>query len=306
MSEAIATTTTTTELAAARYSWGADEHLVVQIAEEMSLAANFRAMAISSGLTERNLAGVLDICPANASLLIRIDPDVLAPAALESTVREIEAAVAEQTSPSIVTRLIEVPVWYNDPHTHAVGAKFRDRHQRPEGSDLEYAMEELGLATVDEFIERHSGTPWMVSMVGFVAGLPFMFQMVDRERQIELPKYLRPRTETPKLTVGHGGCFACIYSVKGAGGYQMFGVTPLPIFDPRQQHDVFSDSMVLFRPGDIVKFRSVDESEYSALEAASSRGEDVYRIKPVEFVLTDFLADPESYNTRLLGAFDGH
>ena len=63
-------------------------------------------------------------------------------------------------------------------------------------------------------------------MVGFVAGLPFLFQMVERAKQIEVPKYLRPRTDTPKLTVGHGGCFGCIYSVRGAGGYQMFGITP--------------------------------------------------------------------------------
>ena len=71
-------------------------------------------------------------------------------------------------------------------------------------------------------------------MVGFVAGLPFMYQMVEREKQIEVPKYLRPRTDTPKLTVGHGGCFGCIYSVRGAGGYQLFGVTPMPIYDPKQ------------------------------------------------------------------------
>ncbi len=46
-----------------------------------------------------------------------------------------------------------------------------------------------------------------------------MYQMVEREKQIEVPKYLRPRTDTPKLTVGHGGCFGCIYSVRGGGGY---------------------------------------------------------------------------------------
>ncbi|NKX86865.1 5-oxoprolinase subunit B family protein [Nocardia coubleae] len=299
------TTAAAPELGAARYSWGADEHLVVQIAEEMTLTANFRAMAISSGLAAEELGGVLDICPANASLLIRFDPDVLAPAQLEATVRRIEAEVAQQRSPSISTRIIEIPCWYDDPYTREVGAKFRDRHQRPEGSDLEYAMAELGLDSVRAFAERHSGTPWMVSMVGFVAGLPFMFQMVERAQQIELPKYLRPRTETPRLTVAHGGCFACIYSVKGAGGYQMFGLTPLPIFDPAQEHSVFAESMVLFRPGDIVKFRPVEEAEFRELEAAVDRGEDVYRIVPVDFVLGDFLADPDGYTTRLAGVLDG-
>ncbi|OQS12781.1 allophanate hydrolase [Nocardia donostiensis] len=287
-----------------RYSWGADEHLVVQLAEEMTLAANFTAMAISTRLSERSLDGVLDICPANASLLIRFDPDRLEPATLEGVVRDIEAEVAQQTQPAIRTRLLEIPVWYDDPVTREVGAKFRDRHQRPEGSDIEYAMAELGLGSVEEFIDRHSSAPWLVSMVGFVAGLPFMFQMVERQWQIELPKYLRPRTETPKLTVGHGGCFACIYSVKGAGGYQMFGLTPLPIFDPERKHSVFAESMVLFRPGDIVKFRPIDVAEYAQLEAAAERGENVYKSVRVDFELNEFLADPDAYNKHLLGALD--
>ncbi|WP_377645382.1 allophanate hydrolase subunit 1 [Oryzobacter terrae] len=282
-----------------RYSWGADEHLVVQIDEEMSLQANFTAMAISQALAERGLDGVTDICPANASLLIRFDPDRLAPKDLEEVVRGIESEVSSTTSPKLTTRLLEIPVWYDDPYTSAVGAKFRDRHQRPEGNDLEYAMAELGLSSVDDFVSRHSESPWLVSMVGFVAGLPFMFQMVEREKQIELPKYLRPRTETPKLTIGHGGCFACIYSVKGAGGYQMFGITPLPIYDPHQDHGIFAESMVLFRPGDIVKFRPVDEQEFRALEGAVDRGEDVYRTVDVEFDLDEFLADPDAYNARL-------
>lgn len=292
------------EPSTSHYSWGADEHLVVRIAEEMTLSANFTAMAMSTQLREQNLAGVLDICPANASLLIRFDPDRLEPAELERVVRDIEAVVAEQDRPSIRTRLLEIPVWYDDPVTREVGAKFRDRHQRPEGSDVEYAVAELGLDSVQAFIDRHSGSPWLVSMVGFVAGLPFMFQMVERERQIELPKYLRPRTETPKLTVGHGGCFACIYSVKGAGGYQMFGLTPLPIFDPKQGHRTFEKSMVLFRPGDIVKFRPVGVEEYRQLEQAAEQGEDVYRCVDVDFELNEFLAGPDTYNARLLEALD--
>jgi len=287
-----------------RYSWGADEHLVVLVDEEMSLEANFKSMAISTGLADKNLDGILDICPANASLLIRFDPDKLEPAVLESTVRDIEAEVANSQSAALSTRLLEIPVWYNDPFTREVGAKFRDRHQRPEGNDLEYAMAELGLGSVEEFVKRHSGSPWLVSMVGFVAGLPFMFQMVERQQQIELPKYLRPRTETPKLTIGHGGCFACIYSVKGAGGYQMFGITPLPIYDPKQEHQVFKESMVLFRPGDIVKFRPVDKDEYDALQAAVERGENVYRIAQVDFDLDSFLPDPDAYNAKLLEALD--
>ena len=85
-------------------------------------------------------------------------------------------------------------------------------------------------------------------MVGFVAGLPFLYQLADREHQLEVPKYVGPRTDTPKLTVGHGGCFGCIYSVRGAGGYQMFGIAAAPIFDPNQQVKYLRDLVLLVQP----------------------------------------------------------
>jgi urea carboxylase len=299
-----ATTEKTTQERESRYSWGADEHLVVQISEEMSLPANFTAMAMSTALGERALDGIIDICPANASLLVRFDPDVIAPADVESAVRDVEAAVAHNPHLSLETRIFDIPVWYDDPFTNETGARFRDRHQRPEGNDLEFAAIENGLPSVEAFIEAHSSSPWIASMVGFVAGLPFLFQMVERDRQLEVPKYLRPRTDTPERTVGYVGCFSCIYSVRGAGGYQMFGITPVPIFDPEQKLGDFSDFMVLFRPGDIVKFRPIDEEEFTRIRGDVDAGTHRVRQAPVTFVLEDFLADPDGYNAHLLEALD--
>src|SRR4029078_6967814 len=105
------------------------------------------------------------------------------------------------------------------------------------------------LGGIEGFIKAHSGAPWLVSMVGFVAGLPFLYQMFDRSRQIKVPKYLRPRTDTPKLTVGHGGCFGCIYSVRGAGGYQMFRITAVTLHGHRSEVRSLTDSMCIFHPG---------------------------------------------------------
>lgn len=289
-----------------RYTWGADEHLVIQISEEMTLQANFTAMAMSKALEERAIEGIVDICPSNASLLVRFDPDQLAPSDLEAAVREIEEAVSKDSHLSLRTRILDIPVWYDDPYTNETGARFRDRHQRPEGNDLEFAAIENGLESAQAFIDAHSGAPWITSMVGFVAGLPFLFQMVEREHQLQVPKYLRPRTDTPERTVGYGGCFTAIYSVRGAGGYQMFGLTPVPIFDPEQEQPDFSDFMVFFRPGDIVKFRQIDQGEYERIRVEVEAGTHRIRQVPVDFVLQDFLADPDAYNASLLEVLDAH
>ncbi|MHA7286546.1 5-oxoprolinase subunit B family protein [Arthrobacter sp. MDT3-44] len=293
------------QLEAARYTWGGDEFLFVEIAESMSLAANFKANAMATRLTARVIDGVVDICPANASLLLRFDPDTVPPDRLEALVREVEEEVAQLSEQTLETRIIEIPVWYDDPYTRETGARFRKGHQRPEGTDLDFAAEENGLSSPQEFIRKHHESPWLVSMVGFVAGLPFMFQIVPQEEQLEVPKYLSPRTDTPPLTVGHGGCFACIYSVRGAGGYQMFGIAAAPIFDPAQKLSDFSDFMIFFRPGDIVKFRPVDEDEYRAIQAEVDAGTFTYRQAPVTFDLQKALTDPTAHNRDLLEKLNG-
>jgi len=291
----------------ARYTWGGDEFLFVEIDEAMSLAANLRAMSIARGLAAQKIDGIVDICPANSSLLIHFDSDILPPVALESTVRELETAARDTPGTVLATRIIEVPVWYDDPYTREVAARFREGyHQDPSGTDLDFAARVNGLSSAAEFIRRHHGRPWIVSMVGFVAGLPFLFQLAEQDQQMEVPKYLSPRTDTPKLTVGHGGCFGCIYSVRGAGGYQMFGIAAAPIFDPSQSLPDFATSMVFFRPGDIVTFKPVTEQEYRAIQTQVDAGTYRYRIAPVEFDADRALADPLGYNQTLLGALDGH
>ena len=296
---------TETDRAPARYTWGGDEFLFVEIDEAMSLAANFTVMAIATELSARALPGVIDVCPANASLLVRFDPDVLAHTELEATVRTIETGVGTDDGRELQTRIIEVPVLYDDPFTAEVAARFREGyHQDPSGTDLDYAAAVNGLADKAEFIRRHHEQPWIVGMVGFVAGLPFLFQLVAQERQLVVPKYLSPRTDTPKLTIGHGGCFGAIYSVRGAGGYQMFGVVAPPIYDPAQRLADFADSSVFFRPGDLVKYRPIDRTEYDAIQQQVEDGSYVWKTAPVTFSLDAALADPESDNRRLMGALD--
>jgi KipI family sensor histidine kinase inhibitor len=284
----------------ARYSWGGDEFVFVEMAEDMSLQANFRVMAITKALREQKPDGVLEICPANASYQVRYDPDALEPRDLLARLQDLERQVGDAHDIALPTRVVEIPVFYRDPWTTETLMRFRDRHQDPDVTDIEYAARINGYADVEEFIGAHSGSPWFVSMVGFVAGLPFKFQMVPRERAIIVPKYLRPRTDTPKQTVGYGGCFACIYSVRGAGGYQMFGITPAPIYDPTQKLPDFADFMCYFRPGDIVKYTPIGRERYDAYLAEVEAGTFRIRSAPAEFALQEFLDDPDGYNARLL------
>ncbi|CAG9000575.1 MAG: hypothetical protein CENE_02575 [Candidatus Celerinatantimonas neptuna] len=280
-----------------RYSFGGDEHLFAEVSESMSLDAFFHGYGITQAIESANIPGILDVCLANASFQVRFNPDVITPDELLKRVKSLSGANGANTR--LQTRIIEIPVLYNDPWTHETLMRFRDRHQSPEQTDLEYAAKINGLSDIDAFIQAHSATPWFVSMVGFVAGLPFMYQMVDREHQLEVPKYLSPRTDTPKQTLGHGGCFGCIYSVRGAGGYQMFGITPAPIYDPQQEMSYLHDSMVFFRAGDIVQFKAIDRVTYDAMLIDVESGQFELNIRPVEFDLDAFKSDPNRYKDQL-------
>jgi len=288
-----------------RYSFGGDEHIFAEIDETMSLQAFFKSLSITNAVRESRISGVTEICPANASFQIKFDPDKISPADMLAELKRLENATGKSES-VIKTRIIEIPVLYNDPWTRETLMRFRERHQDPTATDLEYAARVNDLGTVDNFVKAHSGAPWFVSMVGFVAGLPFLYQMVERQRQIEAPKYLRPRTDTPKLTVGHGGCFSCIYSVRGAGGYQMFGITPMPIYDPSQNISYLRDAMCLFSPGDIVKWKPITREAYDQAIADVEAGKFAPLMRDVTFSLDEFQQDIDGYNSKLDGVLHGH
>jgi urea carboxylase len=281
-----------------RYSFGGDEHIFVEVDEEMSMEAFFRSLSMTKAVRESQIKGVTEVCPANASYQIKFDPDQISPDDMLAELKRLESSADEGDS-VLKTRIVEIPVLYNDPWTHETLMRFRERHQDPDGTDLEYAARINNFASVEEFIAAHSGAPWFVSMVGFVAGLPFMYQLADRQHQIEVPKYLRPRTDTPKLTVGYGGCFSCIYSVRGAGGYQMFGITPMPIYDPNQEISYLRDFMVFFKPGDIVKFKPVERDAYDAAVEEVEANKYSPLMRDVTFSLDDFENDIGGYNKKL-------
>jgi urea carboxylase len=282
------------------YTFGGDEWIVVQLDEAMSVGVNVRAQAITRHLAALDVDGVIDICPANAAYMIRIDPDVVDPRTMVEQLQEIEQEVGDAADERLATRMIEIPVFFEDGWTHETLMRFRDRHQTPDKTDIEFAAERNGYATTQAFIDAICGAPFIVSMTGFVPDLAWDYQLVPQERQIEVPKYARPRTDTPALAFSWGGAFAAIYPVQGAGGYQLLGICPVPVIDLTQTLPDFREDPFLHRAGDLHRYRPIDREEYDAIRAHVEDGTYAYAMAEVEFVPGKYFEDPEGTATALM------
>lgn len=293
------------EQAQTRYSFGGDEWMLVQLAEGMSVGVNMRVLAICRRLEALRLDGVLDICPANASYLIRLDPDVLHPRELEERLRDLEAEVGDAADFHLKTRIIDVPILWDDPWTAETVQRFRDRHQTPELTDIEFAAQLNGYPSVDAFRQAVFGTPFLVTMLGFVPGLTWGYQLVSADRQIEVPKYVRPRTDTPERAFSWGGAFTAVYPVRGAGGYQLLGMCATPFFDARRRLPDFLDRDWFFRAGDIIRYRDVERAEFDRIRAAVEDESFRYRTADVEFIPRDWYDDPDGITASLERSLNG-
>ena len=185
-----------------RYTYGGDEHIYVEVDEQMSLDAFFVSLSMSNAVREANIPGVTEICPANASFQVRFNPDITPPEEMMDRIKDLEHKSADAEK-RLKTRIIEIPVYYQDPWTHETQMRFRERHQDPSGTDLDYAARINGFDSVDAFIEAHHSQPWFVSMVGFVAGLPFLYQLVERDKQLDRNQASR-RVRLGQLWLRHG------------------------------------------------------------------------------------------------------
>lgn len=280
-----------------RYTFGGDEYLFVDFDIEMSLEVNFKVLAVCQEIERQEIDGVIEVCPANSSLLVHYSPERIAPDRLAKTLQDLEHKVDQIEA--IPSRLVDIPVLYDDPWTKECAKRFGDRHQDPSVTNLEYITRINGLASVDEFIALHSGMPYWISMVGFVPGTAWGYQMVPRERTIQAPKYVRPRTDTPERAVSHGGAFLAIYPVRGPGGYQLFGITPVAVYDPTRKLVDLADRYILAKPGDRWKLRPIEMDEFLAIRKEVEAGTYRYRIVEQQLEPARYSHDPEKYLRHL-------
>ncbi|SOC41926.1 5-oxoprolinase subunit PxpB [Salinicoccus kekensis] len=224
-----------------RYSENA---VTVYIGDEISEMVNKTLVNLKNELESRGIEGVTEIVISYTSLIIYFDIFKVRGEELEALFKEIDLEALE--GQPFEYKLIEIPVCY--------GGAF--------GPDLERFKED-GLSP-EEVIEMHSGTEYLVYMLGFMPGFPYLGGLDEKLFKARLDN---PRTSIPAGSVGIGGKQTGMYPFTSPGGWNLLGRTPVPLFDEGREPSI------LYEAGDRIIFKPIDEDEYKAIEQQVADGE---------------------------------
>ena len=122
--------------------------------------------------------------------------------------------------------------------------------------DLNRVAETTGLAP-DEVIRLHHSLDYAVFAVGFSPGFPYLGYLP--EPLAGVPRLEQPRVRVEPGSVGIAGKQTGIYPGATPGGWNVIGQTPLELVN-------IVDGYFPIRPGDQVRFRRIDETEFKQLK----------------------------------------
>jgi len=224
---------------------------------------SFRIQTIDKIVKEHAPDGLIETVPSLRANLFHFDPEVCDRSALIKVIEEAEASLEHVEDIEFPSRLIRLPIAFEDSETKKAVAKYQ-KEVRPDAPNIidGYNIEYMALVngcTVQTVKDAVTNTEWFNSGNGFWPGGGFYWPL-DPRFALVVPKYNPPRTWTPEGTVGIGGPCLFVYTTATGGGYQLFGRT-IPVFQFAQKHPMFKDGPTMFRAGDRLDFYEVPEEQ---------------------------------------------
>ncbi|MCR4425354.1 MAG: 5-oxoprolinase subunit PxpB [Firmicutes bacterium] len=217
-----------------RYVPAGDEGISIEHGNEISPEVATAVRRSMLALQRVAPAWLVEVVPSYRSLLVVYDPEKAQAGTVLRDLQAIEAAAGKSEFPA--QTVLRIPVCY--------GGEY--------GPDLGDVSSHTGLSP-EEVIALHSSPAYLVYMIGFTIGFPYLGGMSPR---LATPRLASPRTRIPAGSVGIAGQQTGIYSVDSPGGWRLIGRTPLKLADPT------TDPPCLLAAGDYVRFVPVGPEEY--------------------------------------------
>lgn len=191
-------------------------------------------------IKELQLDGIIELVPTYCALLVEYDAMLYSYSEICNIIEPTLEEGMANTINELVT-VVEVPTVY--------GGEF--------GPDLSFVASHNHLSE-DEVISIHSGTDYLVYMLGFIPGFTYLGGMDSR---IATPRLSSPRTLIPAGSVGIAGEQTGTYPSDSPGGWQIIGRTPVTMYDMSKAQ------AALLKAGDYVRYVPIDESEFHRIKA---------------------------------------
>ena len=191
-------------------------------------------------IKELQLEGIIELVPTYCALLVEYDAMLYSYSEICNIIEPTLDEGMTNTTNELVT-VVEVPTVY--------GGEF--------GPDLSFVASHNHLSE-DEVISIHSGTDYLVYMLGFIPGFTYLGGMDPR---IATPRLSSPRTLIPAGSVGIAGEQTGTYPSDSPGGWQIIGRTPVTMYDMSKAQ------AALLNAGDYVRYVPIDESEFHRIKA---------------------------------------
>ena len=222
-----------------------DSSLLMEFEQTISPEVNARISALIRLIREQQIEGIVDIIPSFCALLVNYDPRVMPYDRI--SMRLSELASLEVQAQEYAARVFEIPVCYGGDY----------------GPDIDHIAERAGLSQ-DEVIKIHSGRDYLIYMLGFMPGFPYLGGL---DESIHTPRLETPRVLIHAGSVGIGGAQTGIYPINSPGGWQLLGRTPIKTYEPTREVPI------LFEAGDYIRFVPITEAEFADIKALDDKGE---------------------------------
>jgi len=217
-----------------RFLLAGDRGLLVEFGASIDPKINQKVRQIFLSLEKTPIDGVVEIIPTYRSILIFYNPLLSNPERLKQEIVEREHSLDKWEIPP--PEIIEIPVCYGDDF----------------GPDLTFVAQHNNL-TPEEVIQIHTSGTYLIYMIGFTPGFPFLGGLSEK---LFTPRLENPRQLVPAGSVGIANNQTGIYSVDSPGGWQLIGKTPIKLFDPT------SSSPFLLKTGNYLRFTSISTQKF--------------------------------------------
>ena len=276
------------------YRRAGDKYLLVEYGPiVLDFELRFRIHVLMLRLKERALEGVIDLTPGIRSLQVHYDSRVLKLPALLEELRRIEDALGDVGDISVPSRIVHMPLSWNDPQVQKTIDKYV-QGVRPDApwcpSNIEFIRRINGLESIEDVQRIIFDARYIVLGLGDVyLGAP-VATPIDPRHRLVTTKCNPARTWTPDNVVGIGGAYMCIYGMEGPGGYQLFGRTS-QVWNTYRQTGVFTDGKPwLLRFFDQIRFYPVSAQELLHLREGMIDGTEIVKIEETTFSMKEYRA----------------